>query len=318
MRPGVAWCHMQKLYEDEHIECLYVRGSSKFIVLAYAHMHSRPNGQSFWGSAFFQKAGYSAVGITAKSPNWYPEASIAAAREAVLDISGSYANRISYGYSMGAYAALKYGRTMRSELAIAFAPQVSISPHDVGQIDRRYVGFYNELLNGRMLIEGSDFPRRAVIFHDPFERLDVWNFDQIKQLKPDIMSVKVPSGGHDCIRPFARTGISTMMFELCNSGDVVGLATLSRKARRSYAGRLYNSLRVFSNRRPHDALRCYPALMQRFPDTHARKLWAGAAISLMQRKDQRCALAAVNSALALGPPDEKLVNLKQMIERLKQ
>lgn len=308
---------MRSIYNDTHIECLVSDQLSDTIVLCFGHMHSRPEPDRFWGHSLLRNMGYSSIGITPKSANWFPMCSMSAAAESIIQAVSGYRRIFSYGYSMGAYAALKYGNLLHSQLAIAFAPQISISPEDVSEFDRRYSKYYMSGTHDGMIINSIDLPKRAFLFYDPFDKSDVAHALKISKLDCNVNLIKVPAGGHDCIRPFARTHLSTSMFDICTSGLVSDLYALSHQARREYSGRLYNSLRVLADRRPYAAIEYFPGLLSRFPTTHASKLWASVAITLMHRKDKTHAMEACDMALEFEPSNDKILGLREMIGRIK-
>src|SRR5262249_18638225 len=80
------------------------------------------------------------------------------------EIRKRYRTVLCYGYSMGGYAALKYGRTLGADIVISFGPQISIAPDDVKRFDRRYLSHYQSDLHADMAIRRSDLcPQNYVI-----------------------------------------------------------------------------------------------------------------------------------------------------------
>src|SRR3712207_6847911 len=112
-------------------------GESDYLLLTFATKNENADGKSFWARSIAETGNINAIGFMPKGPNWYPAPDM---RSAIAEISSYLArfNRIVvYGQSMGSYAALKYSKALGATHVLAFSPQYSIDPTDVGSVDRR-------------------------------------------------------------------------------------------------------------------------------------------------------------------------------------
>lgn len=84
--------------------------------------------RSGFGEAFFRSRGVSAIHVLGRSDDWYQYSDVFLALEAVREaISGS--DRImTYGSSMGGYAAIRFADLVEANAVLAMSPQYSIDP----------------------------------------------------------------------------------------------------------------------------------------------------------------------------------------------
>ena len=74
---------------------------------------------------------------------------------------------MTYGYSMGGYAALKYARMLGISRALGVCPQASIDPVDVPD-DKRFHKFHKRGLHDGMMMTASEAPEFGVLMADPY------------------------------------------------------------------------------------------------------------------------------------------------------
>lgn len=179
--PQLNWAAVktaQKIYADENIEIFQRNGSSRFACITFNEMAFTADGHSFWGERLFNELDLSGLGIVAKRPNWFPEVSI---RRALQDCPRFGMPAIAYGYSMGAYAALKWGAAFGAECSLGYSPQFSIVPEDTGGQDKRYLSYFVPELNRGMAISRSDLAcARNYVVVDPTHPIDMLNLRLIE------------------------------------------------------------------------------------------------------------------------------------------
>lgn len=149
-----------------NVDFHFLPGEGDTLVITFNEMWNHYKGQRFWAERPLIKAGLPAFGITSDGPHWYPlHETIRALREPVK-AARNYKHVVLYGYSMGAYAALKYSWLFGDPTVLAFSPQFSINPNDVGPNDVRYNDFYNPA-ERVIRIEPADINGGGYIFYDP-------------------------------------------------------------------------------------------------------------------------------------------------------
>ena len=92
-----------------------------------------PLDRSGFGEKFLKKAGHNAFHVICRGNDWYQYPEMPAAIAELKRRCAGYADVVTYGTSMGAYAAIRFAPHLQASRVIAISPQVSI--------DRRRVPF---------------------------------------------------------------------------------------------------------------------------------------------------------------------------------
>ena len=197
----------QIVFEDEHIRAIYLKGSTETLVLSFGDLITRAKGTSINAEKSLSKYEYSVIGFMPKQKSWFPHASMMGALEAIQGILAEYKNIVSYGGSMGGYAAIKYAKAFKMNRVVAMVPQYSINPEEVA--DRRYTDFYNAEVNGDMRIQEDDIVPECeyIIVYDPYFDLDREHYRKIKPLIPQLHTLHLPYTGHDAIAVLANSAL---------------------------------------------------------------------------------------------------------------
>ena len=135
----------------------------------------------------------SAVGIVTCEPNWYPRQAM---DKVLVAIQERIRNRrvITYGHGQGGYGALKFAAALRASTALAFSPQWSINPADVGAFDTRYTRYFDKALGNGRRIEQEEVCNCALVFFDKMEKSDARNAVKLAAL----------DGVHLVVTPFSE------------------------------------------------------------------------------------------------------------------
>src|SRR5271165_1363976 len=125
------------IFESDRLRVVYQPADSDLLVFSFNGRDYTERGHAFFGDKFFSGRGIAAVGIVDNRQSWYPAAAMAGAVQAIQSVipAGAYASRLTYGVSMGGFAALKYARALAANAVMAFGPQWSIDPDLVGKFD---------------------------------------------------------------------------------------------------------------------------------------------------------------------------------------
>ena len=81
-----------------------------------------------FGEGFFRNRGTDAIHVISRENDWYQYPEMPAAMAAVHAATRRYGRVVTYGSSMGAYAALRFGGWAGADCALALSPQFSIDP----------------------------------------------------------------------------------------------------------------------------------------------------------------------------------------------
>ena len=215
------------VFEDEEIRVVHRPGATAFSLLTFAALAHRPKDTWIWAGPPVEKLDIEAVGVIAKRENWYPAASMQVAAPAIRALLRPRA--IGYGYSMGGYAVLKYGRLLGLTHGLAVSPQVTIDPAEVPQ-DRRFHRYFNPLLNADMAVRHGDSPPLVFVAGDSGWEPDAQHLrDAMAQAGASLIAL--PYMRHAAVDRFTSTRVLDQVLTLVLAGDAAGLRAFLRRGR---------------------------------------------------------------------------------------
>jgi tetratricopeptide (TPR) repeat protein/lysophospholipase L1-like esterase len=226
------------VFESDEVQAIYEPGDSDFLLITFGAIAMRPNGRAFFGQPVTQAAGISALGFMAKRPNWYPSAAMRLAKDALGEILLRHKNRVMFGYSMGAYGAIKFSGLFGARTCVAISPQFSIDPNDVAAFDRSYNHFFSDKLHAGMAVRKEDCPEDVFILYDNRYSVDIRHMALYKKAI-DPFLINVPFTGHETMRCFTGTKVATTLFDLCRERNLTALDALARMRRKPHPIRAF-------------------------------------------------------------------------------
>jgi hypothetical protein len=225
------------LFECDDFEVIFQPGRTDMLLVTFSSLGmfsptgSWANGHVFWGRALVEKWGCSGIGFVARHRNWFCSDHMPAACQVVKERAAAYGTVISYGSSMGGYAALRWAREVGAGTAVAFAPQFSIDPAVVGHGDHRYAGYFKPELKG-MGIGAADVAPQNFVLVDRTDRQDMLHVGMIRDRVPGLQVVPLDFCGHECIRVFAGNEPGQRLLQGCASGRTEAVLALAAVYRR--------------------------------------------------------------------------------------
>jgi hypothetical protein len=198
------------LLDDEHtrIEHFHRGGEGGTLVVTFDPIlydwHRPP-----FGHEFLRKQALDVVAVRQKQENFYQPLSREAFAAAVEPVTAGYARVVSYGSSLGAYAALYFGRDVPWTV-IASSPRNSSNPEFGSKVWQQRVPFQHERFAPDRL------PRcEAIILFDPRDAIDRrFMAAEVLPQFPQAQVMRVPFSGHPSnhflseigfIAPFVRS-----------------------------------------------------------------------------------------------------------------
>lgn len=216
----------QVLFVGRDVRVVLQPAASPVVVATFNWGKYQAEGDHFYADGLMHKLGHAAVGIVSTRPHWYvceemPQA-LAVARQAMAN----HPLRVGYGYSMGAYGALKHSQALALDLVLAFSPQWSVDPQEAPW-DERSRWAFEPAMQG-MGLRSRDRAGRAYLFMDP----DHWvDRRHLQCLLPVGHNVLVPMRhcGHDTMKML--TGAESMgpVLRACLNQDDALLQSLVRR-----------------------------------------------------------------------------------------
>ncbi|MCQ4158996.1 hypothetical protein NON00_03540 [Roseomonas sp. GC11] len=211
--------------ETDRLAALELPRASRNAIVTFA---PRQDGKVLWGHSFLRRFDAAIYGVADVTNTWFPAEDMALLLPALREKLAGYERVILYGFSMGAYAALKYSRALGASTVLAFAPQYSITPEDAGHFDRRRPRlFYRPDLHAGMRLQAGDLGGEALVFYDPLFREDAQHVALISRCGP-LRRVLMPFTNHDTLRFAMATKILEPLFQACLAGTPPGAAELRR------------------------------------------------------------------------------------------
>lgn len=238
------------LFASDNIEAIDYVGDSDYLIVSFAPKNVVPDGSNFWLKEVAEQLSLNVLGIVPRTSSWYPAEDMAALAKAATARLASYSRVITIGQSMGGFAALKYGWLLRATHTMAFAPQISIDPDDVGGFDQRFTRNYNAELNQGMALTAGDMTDFTTVFYDPYDREDAEHVRRITALWPGVQTVRVPWTAHFAIWAFRGTEAMQGALEMCLADDIDGLRRAALARRRELPVRFKATLERVAQRNP--------------------------------------------------------------------
>ncbi|MFC3124886.1 hypothetical protein ACFOD4_07430 [Pseudoroseomonas globiformis] len=219
------------IFEDEHLQVVHQPGSSSFSLVTFGGLTDRPAAAGrpavFWGQEPAERLGLEAVGLLAKAENWYPAASMQAAAPVMLPLLRP--RRLGYGFSMGGYAALRYGTLLGLDGALAVSPQGSIDPADATG-DTRFGRWFRPSLHAGMAVSAAEAAAFAVQIIDPYEAEDLAQARFIAA-RTELATLPLPFLGHATAWHLADSALLGQALNHVLARDTAGLRALLRRHR---------------------------------------------------------------------------------------
>lgn len=162
-----------------------------------------------------------------KRENWYPAAAMARSAPAVRAVLRPRA--VGYGFSMGGYGALKYGRLLGLTHALAVSPQATIDPRDIPE-EPRYHRFFQPELHAGMQVGAADLAGFSVVVADPRHAPDRLHAEMLGATGA-ARRIPLPCMGHAAIWLFASSEALRVALGHVLAGDAAGLRRFIRARR---------------------------------------------------------------------------------------
>jgi len=233
------------LFDDDEVQIIFHPGESDMLLVSFGPLNSLADGADFFGRPLAQRMKLSALGFMAKRPNWYPEASMLNALASTEELRKRFPEVVTYGSSMGGYAAAKYSRPLGATTTLSLCPQWSINPEHAAGYDRRYERYFVEGRTGGPIGE-HDVSGNIYVFVDPCCTPDFAHASRI----PTAELVPVHSAGHHVAGMLAGTAAFQSLLTATRRRERGELAATVARLRRPSPRRLVEVIKKAKRRHP--------------------------------------------------------------------
>lgn len=184
-----------------------------------------------FGQEFLRQAGVSAIHVMGAREDWYQYPEMAAAMAAVREATAGAERVMTYGSSMGGYAAIRFADAAGAHAVLALSPQYSIDPQKMPS-EKRWLQD-SQRISWRPEIDGRIIcGARPVVVFDPLE-----DGAQVARIQDDIdiWPIRLPYVSHPASTYLAETGLlkSLVLQALSGEFDAVRFGGEARKRRRT-------------------------------------------------------------------------------------
>lgn len=189
-----------------------------------------------FGEEFFRKRQIAAIHVVPSQSGWYQSRELLKICARVKKAAGPYKRVITYGSSMGGYAAINFAQLVGATDVIAISPQYTIDPARAlretrynAAIDRMPDGFVYDQPTGR------DWSKTRVnLIYDPFDPLDAYQADLAAQHIP-VVRVRLNHSTHPVTAVLSVESLKNFILSYPASPDKA-IAALRLAYKRDRAG----------------------------------------------------------------------------------
>jgi len=223
----------QVVYDDDEIRVIWHPGQTDFVLITFGDLITPAQGHRYFADKPAHKADIAALGIVAKSANWYPAGHVLRAYEAISPLIKDYPVKVAYGGSMGGYAAIKFSRLFGATHVIALCPQWSLDLAECEGINPGWQEHVRPDMTG-MGIRAADIHGEVFLFVDRLNPMDMFHCRMIIRAFGGAEVINVPCVGHNVTSVFAGTNNLLALIAACRARDIPALRLFVRRTRRNY------------------------------------------------------------------------------------
>ena len=164
-----------------------------------------------FGEDFLRASNIPAIHVLGRGNDWYQYDDIFEALAVIRTATESVARKITYGSSMGGYAALRCANAIGADGILALSPQWSINP-DHAKWENRWTQDAHRIRWMKALDGALRCSVRPVLVYDPTLPLDRRHATLIAENTPSTL-IAVPYGGHPAGTFLGETGLLPLLLE---------------------------------------------------------------------------------------------------------
>lgn len=220
---------MDTLLETSDLWVLHQPGASGQLWLSFAGREDRRPS----APGFISGEGGAALHFVSKTDDWFQSLPLRAVK-LVEEYRRDAGRLVSFGQSMGAFAALATARAFRPDIIIGSAPQIVIDPDRSAGRDSRWAHIWRTLNPG----VGSDAREgmsgaETHIFYDPRVREDRWHVSLVRD-EPGVHLHRLPGAGHATFHQLKELGLWREYMRACLRGPPSAATAFIQQSWRSY------------------------------------------------------------------------------------
>jgi pimeloyl-ACP methyl ester carboxylesterase len=256
----------QELFRSENIAVRRLGGRGGTAIVTFGSYTNEPAlDRPGFGEEFFQGEGLDAIHVINRCNRWYQHPERDDALAAVAAAVRDYDRAITYGSSMGGYAALRYAVACGADTAIAISPQFTVDPRVVPW----EVRWQPDVAKTRFAEPVYAPAARQYVFYDPRVASDDQHIDLIAATGTTTR-IRIPHGGHPVAALLAETGVLQAAVRGIVAGDFDphAVRTQVRRERTASPHQYFVLASHCARRHPSIAVRLLERAAQIRPESH--------------------------------------------------
>lgn len=256
----------QELYRSDNLVVRRVGFRGGTVIITFGSYTNVPDlDRAGFGEEFLRRGRIDAIHVINRYNRWYQHPDTREAVAAVAAAARRYDRAITYGSSMGGYAALRYATPCRADTVIAVSPQHTVDPRLCPWETRWQPDVANTAFEELPYVPAPT----QYVFYDPRVKLDSRHVDAIERAGRTIR-IPVPYAGHPVGALLVETGALQSAIRAIVAGDFDPRDVMAqvRRERRVSQHRYYVLARRASKRRPALAEKLLAAAAAIEPESH--------------------------------------------------
>jgi pimeloyl-ACP methyl ester carboxylesterase len=208
------------LFRSDHIEVRRIAaGDGRHQVVTFESYHDDPGfGRSGFGESFFARAGLTGIHVLTSGNDWYQYPEMDAVLAVIRDAVTGADRVLTYGSSMGGYAAVRFADALGATHVLSLSPQYSIDPRKFSA-DRRWWWDQKRVTflpayNGPITCRAN-----VVVAFDPTLKLDTFHADLIAR-DVAVRVLNLPYAGHPVTTVLIELGLLQRIALALASGSI--------------------------------------------------------------------------------------------------
>ena len=203
-------------------------GPATLIIFGPGRMQP-PAPDRWWGHGLARWLGWRTLSLSSAAQDGYPADAMAEVLPLILAHAGPL--RVTYGFSMGGYGALKYGAALGARVSLALSPRASIDPADIAQ-ERRGQHVLDTRRHAGMAVAAADLAALPIAVFDPIAPVDGAH-GRFLAAMPGMVAVPMRHAGHGTPAVIVESRCLPEVLEHALAGDAAAAAAALRRARRA-------------------------------------------------------------------------------------
>ncbi|MEO3475461.1 tetratricopeptide repeat protein [Roseomonas sp. CAU 1739] len=217
------------LGETRSIRLWHWPGQGPGTLVIFTPVAAEPAGPgNWWSQRLAARLGWNTIAFAAHEQSWYPGGEMATLLPLALAAMPP-GPRVAYGLGMGGYAALKFGRALAAEAAVALSPVYSIDPADMPD-DVRAQRRFDPQRNAGMAVRPADLSLLPIVVYDPLMRQDGAQARRLAAMYR-VRAVPIRRGGQALASILGDSGRLVALLQAALRGDGDRAVSIVRAAR---------------------------------------------------------------------------------------